>query len=338
MRRRTVRALWVALAVVLIAAAVAAIVLLRKRAAPEAARLLPDADAYFYIDVETLRTAGAFRRSETVKRVPEYQQFVEDTGFDFERDADETALAVHSAPTGRPARFSWIFVGKIDAERATKYFAKNARLVERYREAQIFNIPVEDRTVRIALLAPDIAAVSNHEDPQTIRGMIDRYKQVARPFGGPSLIREYYKHLPFASVGWTIARISSSKGEISLPGGLQFLFPADVVVVGSVRYIGKVDIRAQAFARSEDDARRVAEQLSTYLALFRGISDSVDLHGPDKDVKAFFESIQVEYEDDRAIISAQAPVEFFEKLATRTPPAEPEPAAPPKKQEGRGRK
>ncbi len=82
------RHLLIPLAVVLIAAAVALIVVLRKHAAPEAARLLPGADGFFYINLKWIRTFNATSQLPPVSRDPDYQQFVEATGFQFERDLD----------------------------------------------------------------------------------------------------------------------------------------------------------------------------------------------------------------------------------------------------------
>jgi len=75
--------------------------------------------------------------------------------------------------------------------------------------------------VRVALLGIDIAAVSNTESPDTIHGMIDRYKQAALPFRGPPLVSDYYRRVPLGSIIWTIGRppaASSSQdhGELLL--------------------------------------------------------------------------------------------------------------------------
>ena len=50
----------VSLCVLLFVAAVALVVVLRKQAAPEAARLLPEADAVLYVDFGTVRNLTAF--------------------------------------------------------------------------------------------------------------------------------------------------------------------------------------------------------------------------------------------------------------------------------------
>src|SRR5271155_6110369 len=89
------RRLLISLVVLLIAAAVALIITLRKHAPPEPARLLPGADGFFYINLKWIRTFNATSQLPPVSRDPEYQKFVDETGFQFERDLDQAAFAVH---------------------------------------------------------------------------------------------------------------------------------------------------------------------------------------------------------------------------------------------------
>src|SRR5438477_10784223 len=84
--------------VLLVAAALTLIVQLRKHAPPEPARLLPGADAFLYIDLKWVRTVNASIQLPDVAHAPEYDQFVRETGFQFERDLDEAAFAVHYPP------------------------------------------------------------------------------------------------------------------------------------------------------------------------------------------------------------------------------------------------
>src|SRR4051812_8168938 len=92
-RRRRV---WVFLAVLIILFAIAGALYLRQKEAPEAARLLPEADAVFYFNVKPIRLATNFGEKPVVHE-PEYEDFVRQTGFQFERDLDEAAIAVHAA-------------------------------------------------------------------------------------------------------------------------------------------------------------------------------------------------------------------------------------------------
>src|SRR4029077_16980935 len=89
------RRLPIPLAVLLIVAAGALMGTPRKAASPEAARLLPGADVFFYINLEWVRKFNATSQLPPVSREPEYQKFVEETGFQFERDLDKAAFAIH---------------------------------------------------------------------------------------------------------------------------------------------------------------------------------------------------------------------------------------------------
>src|SRR6266699_4517561 len=76
-------------------ATVAAVVFLRKHAPPEPARLLPSADGFVYVNLRWIRRANIGGQLPAVSHDPEYQQFIEATGFQFERDLEEAAFAIH---------------------------------------------------------------------------------------------------------------------------------------------------------------------------------------------------------------------------------------------------
>src|SRR5713226_5995018 len=214
------RRLPILLAVLLVAAAVAAVVELRKHAPPEPARLLPGADGFVYIDLKWLRWADVAKHLPAVPHDPEYEQFIQATGFQFERDLQEAALAVHyaSPATGGETRFSEIFVGKIDGDRVRAYLKSLASSMDNYRSIDIYNIPLENRTLRVAILGVDTVAVSNHDDPAVIRGIVDRSRKLASPFGGPALLRQFYKHVPLTSLAWAIFRVEPQPGGTVVAG------------------------------------------------------------------------------------------------------------------------
>jgi hypothetical protein len=319
MRRRK---FLIALVVLAVVGAIAVVVWLRGRAAPEPARLLPEADGYVYINLKPLRQFGVLGQNQ-VPREPEYEQFVRETGFQFERDLDEAGFAIHApAPSDRPnaerqPRYSEVFMGHFDLSRAVSYFHKISAGMERYREVDIFSIPLEGRTVRVALLGVGTVAVSNTDGPQVIHGIVDRYKQLAAPFGGPQLLRKYYREVPFGALAWAVARISPEKREnrlFVLPGGFDLFFPPGTVVIASVRYTGAAQLRVEALAAGERQARQIIEQANALLAIFRGLESSMQRGGADPDVKAFFASLRVEQEDSRAVLNATVPRGFLQKL------------------------
>lgn len=332
MRRR--RTIAIIAAVLAVAAAISLAVYLRGRAAPEPARLLPDGDAFIYVNLKPLRHAGVIGQKLPQITDPEYAQFVQETDFQFERDLDEAAFAVHlpSGPDTNAAstrnaypRFSEVFVGHFDNDRAASYFRKIASEVERYRDVEIFSVPMQGRTVRVALLGVGIAAVSNTDGPQVVHGMVDKYKEIALPFGGPALVRDYYHDIPFGTLAWSIARVPSSQpgrnsGLPLLPGGFDMFFPPSTVIVGSVRYLGNVHVKAEAFTTGEDEARRIVEQANAFLSIFQGLQST--MQGPDKDVKEFFDSLKVEQEKNRAVLTATVPQGFLKKILQEPPVGE----------------
>ena len=330
------RRLLIPLIVLLIAVVVALIVVLRMHAPPEAARLLPGADGFLYINLKWIRTFNATGQLPPVSREPEYQKFVEETGFQFERDLDQAAFAVHypqswgnaSGGSASEPRFSEVFVGKIDAGRLTAYLRRISSSIDDYRGFEIYNIPLEGRTVRVVILSYDSVAVSNHPNPNVIRGMLDRSRKLASPFGGPWLLRRFYGKVPLASLCFAILRVQPA--EMSSLGGLSswsLLFPKPAVAVISARYLRALHLRAEAFTDSEADAQAITEKTAAFLSIFHAAESSVGTQGTDADVKIFFDSLKVEQSGDRAILTATVPPGFILKVLKEAPPAT---ATPPK--------
>ena len=316
--------------VLLVAAAVAVVVVMRKHAPPEPARLLPQGDGFLYVNLKDMRRAGLPDKMPAVSHDPEYEKFIQATGFDFEHDLDEVAFAVHYPAHPGPGiepRYSEVFVGKLQGQRLRDYLRQMASSVETYRSIDIYSIQMEDRTLRVAILGVDTVAASNHGDAQTIRGMIDRSRKLASPFGGPSLLRKYYKkiaitgrYVPFAGLGWAVFRVDPvANNAASGPLGLSFLFSKPAVVVASVSYLRNVRFRAEAFTDDEDEAKRVVEQLNTFLSIFHAAEATVGKTGPDPDIKQLFESLKVSQNGERAVLTANVPTGFIQKLMTGPP-------------------
>jgi len=340
------RTLPIVLVVLVIAAAVILAVQLRKHAPPEPARLLPGGDAFVYVNLGWARRANSGKELPAVSHDPEYERFIHETGFQFERDLDEAAFAIHypaswpGGGTGGSApepRFSEVLVGKFHGERLTAYLRQIAQSIENYQSVDIFTILVEGRSLRVAVLSADSVAASNHDDPAVIRGIVDRSKRLASPFGGPALLRQYYKHVQFASLVWAVARMEPSA---SRDGGWSALFNAPATVVVSGTYLSPlhlnlranaVHLRAEAFTGSPDEARALFDKVNVFVALTHSAETSVGIHGTDPDVKAFFESIEVKQEGDRAVLNAAMPFGFLRKMLAESGPEPTEPAQMPEK-------
>lgn len=326
-------------------------VLLRSQAPPEPARLLPGAEAFAYVNLKWVRRLDHLGQVPAVPPDPEYQEFIRQTGFQFERDLDEAAFAVHypgtPAAPGKETRFTEVFTGRWNSSRAAGYLGKQASSVDDYRGVQIFNIPLEGRTVRVAMLAVGTVAVSNADDPQIIRGIIDRSRKLASPFGGPALLRRNYKHVPFGSLAWLIA---SNPAELNGGPLTDMLLPADYrqllsgsVLVASARFLRAIHIRAEAFYQQESRATQLADKLGALLTIFHGLQPTIASTGPgDKDVKTFFDSLKVEQNEDRVTLTAIVPLDFIKKVFAEPPPEviapEPQTAPPPAPPAGKTRR
>ena len=116
-------------------------------------------------------------------------------------------------------------------------------------------------------------------------------------------------------------------GPLGGLNGWSMLFPKPATMVISGRYLRALHLRAEAFTQSEDDARAISDQVGAFLNLFHSAETSIGSHGPDVDVKAFFDSLKIERSGDRAILTATVPPGFIKKVLTEAPVNPPAPAA-----------
>ena len=340
------RALPIVLAVVIVAAAVTLAVQLRKSAPPEPARLLPGADAFLYANLGWARKANGGKLFLPIPHDPDYDRFIQQTGFDYERDLDSVAFAVHypanwpGGGTGGAApepRFSEVFIGHFDAEKCVAYLKQVSKSVESYNSVDIYTIPLTGRTFRIAILGIDMVAASNHDDPAVIHAMVDRSRRLASPFGGPAFLRRYYRRVQLASPVWMMARVDPSNPEFG--EWADFLpHPADIVVSASYNPLhlplrsGVLHLRAEAWASNSEDAKAIVDKLNVFLTMFHSAEASVGSPGTDADVKTLFDSLKVRQDDSRATLYATLPTGVFRKLM-ESPDEAPVVATPPKPDE-----
>src|SRR5579864_3647249 len=149
----------ITLGVVIVAALLTVAVQLRKDAPPEPARLLPGADAFLYGNFSWVRkTNNSGKPLLPVSHDPEYERFIQETGFDYERDLESVAFAVHypqswpGGGTGGAApepRFSEVFTARFDSGKCAAYLKRTAQSVENYHSVDIYTIPLSGRTFRI---------------------------------------------------------------------------------------------------------------------------------------------------------------------------------------------
>ncbi len=369
---RSRRRLLIGAVVVAVAVLLGCVVLLRKLAPPEPARLLPSADAFVYADARWLHRTG--ESLPAIERTAEYSRFVAETGIDPERDLDEAALALHypaasvgpaAPPTNTfPAekiRFSTVLRGRIQMDRLGTYLARVSASHQEYRGITIYALPLENRTLRVALLGTDLVATSNVDDPLVIRGIIDRSKKLASPFAGPQMLRQYYREIPLTSMAWGIFRTDRLPNQqLSLGGPFSGSLiggsVAPQVMVASVRYFGSWALHAQAFMRNDAEAQKLSgEWNATRDVLAAGLAPSAagsagSGAGGDAGVEAgaeagaentnariaeFLQSSKIEASGRKVTISATLPSALWRALvlpAVVTPvaPLKPEAVKPPR--------
>jgi hypothetical protein len=317
-------------AVLLVIAATAAGLFLYQRTVtpPAAARLLPEGDFILYANLKPLHLFD-LSKSGPVEFEGDYKNFVAQTGIQFERDLDEVAMSRRDTPDARDVESSEIFAGHFDAGRLKTYLEKNADSTEQYRGRAIYAIKNEGHLVRVSLLDGSRVAVTNMNSPEPMHGVIDRSFKSAP---GPWLLESHYRHVPAASLAWLIDRLPNHPDNVQLPGGLSFSFPPDSIAVGSLRYTGSLLLRADVFAQSEAQAKEIVEGASTHLSLVRSIGQLMGARGPDKDIKAAFDSIQVEQKENVAVFTATIPQSVIKKIWSEVQNEAAAPANPPAQQ------
>jgi hypothetical protein len=326
MRRRTRYSLLLMLALMV---ALAVVLVLRKAAPPEAARLLPESDAILYANLKPLRAATHFDRTQ-ITRSPDYEKFIDATGIVPERDLDSVAFALHrmddpNGPNG-PVGYSEVFEGRFDGERLAHYLATIASSKENYAGHDIFTIPVGDgnatRPLRVAQLGYDTIAASNMPTAEQIHSILDRHRAAASPFSGSSLLSERYRDVPAFSSAWAIGHIGlpfSERGYISVLG-LQLPLPEDTTFVASLRYLGTLHLRIEQIAPTDADAAHATQTLTTLLTLVKSVQQTQTQMqsnaGSDAPFLELMNSAKIEQHKDRAVLTANIPIDLVKRLTT----------------------
>jgi len=296
-------------------------VYLRKKAPPEAARLLPESDGIVYLNLRPLRAATHFDQ-HPVHHDADYQKFIDATGIQFERDLDEAAFSLHrmanpAGPNGQVA-FSEVFVGHFDGGRLARYLESISSTQETYAGHAIYSIPSDGRTVRVTLLGYDMVAVSNTPTAEQIHSILDRYRSAALPFSGSSLLADHYVDVPLLSLAWGIGQIGLPFGDSGSVHvfGVRLPVNFDAMFIASLRWTGSLRLRLEEIAPTEQAAADSAESVQTLLTLFRNMQGVLPSGMTDADLKPLLDSVQISHRKDRAILHATVPPKLLEKLLT----------------------
>jgi hypothetical protein len=323
MSRRTRRTLLI-VAAVLVLLGVA--VFLRSKAPPEAARLLPESDGIVFVDLKPIRSV-LHKGLKPPERVPEYQQFIDATGIDWERDLDQAAIALDrmenpNGPNG-PVAYSMVLQGRLTGRKLNDWLQSNATAREDYAGKSIYSVPSEGRTVRVAQIGYDMLAISNFPTPEKIHSIIDRHRSAALPFAGSSLLERHYKEVPLLSVAWGVGQIAlpfNESGAISI-FGFQLPLPADATIVASVAPVlpvpgslGALRLKVEETAPNETEAASQSASLNAFVVMARGITAPLGDNQANNALKALLKDASVTQHRDRVVLTASLPAGFLAGL------------------------
>jgi len=294
-------------------------VFLRSKAPPEAARLLPESDGIVFINLKPMRSFLK-KDIQPPRRVPEYQQFIDATGIDWERDLDQVAVALHRMPDPNgpngPVAYSMVMVGKLTGQRLNNWLETHSSSRESYAGHTVYSVPSEDRTVRVAQIGYDMLAISNYPTPEMIHSMLDRHRAAALPFAGSTLLGRHYHEVPLLSLAWGVGQIGlpfSESGEIHV-FGLALPLQADSTIVASLRWAGSLHLRVEEIAPTDDAATTQAASLATLLTLARGFSVPLGANSANNSLKELLKTAQVEQKRNRVVITAELSPSLFSNL------------------------
>jgi hypothetical protein len=322
MHKRTRRTLLVVAAVLLM---LAVAIFLRSKAPPEAARLLPESDGIIYFNLKPVR-AFLHKGLKPPKRVPEYQQFVDATGIDWERDLDQAAIALHRMPDPNgpngPVAYSMVFVGKLTGKKLNDWLEGKAASRETYAGHTIYSIPSEGRTVRVAQIGYDMIAVSNFPTTEQIHSIIDRHRTAALPFSGSTLLAEHYHDVPLLSLAWGVGQVGlpfSESGAIRV-FGFSLPLDADSTIVASLTpglpLANSARLRVEEIAPSDDVAASQAAALANLVTLARSLTPQLADNSANRALKELLRTAEVTQKRNRVVATASLSPGYLSALTS----------------------
>ncbi len=335
MHRRTRKTLMI-VAAVLVLLAVA--IFLRSKAPPETARLLPESDGILFINLKPIR-AFLHKDLKPPARVPEYQQFVDATGIDWEQDLDQVAIGLHRMPNpdgpNGPVAYSMVLEVKLNGSRLNTWLEGHATSRETYAGHTVYSIASQGRTVRIAQIGYDMLAVSNFPEPEKIHAMIDRHRTAALPFSGSTLLSHHYHDVPLLAVAWGVGQIGlpfSESGAISIFGFKLPLQDGATIIASATPALplaGAVKLRVEEIAPTEQDAASQSAALATLVTLARGFASPLGDNAENNALRQVLKTAEVTQHHDRVVVTASLSPAALTGMAQGPPDAQAPATAPP---------
>ena len=238
-------------------------------------RLLPSgSDLYAMADLELLQTNTVVRRLLTLApQIPheaEYDDFVRATGFRYERDLKQLALA-KSGP-------GWVGVARVSLDRARirAYMESQGAATMKELGQTVFTFG-QSRPFRLVLLDDDLAGFSIGEDIASIRQVLQRHSGELLASAATEIERANdLGHIPAESGVWVVGRMEkllNADGEPPSIGTYQLggrLLQGSKTLYLTVEN-GPAQLRLQVenHCDSVPTAERIANSINGILTLLR---------------------------------------------------------------------
>jgi hypothetical protein len=257
---------------------------------PERGRLLSlmpeDANAVLFVDLMDLRRAPFFADLLAWAPKPvadqEYRNFVEETGFDYERDLDRLAVAFEQQGVQRV--FFAVGEGRFDKKKIRAYAAKNGT-VQNSGGTEIFSSPVAGSPARISLVflkKGRIAFTNNNDVASLLRGAkavddADWRERFARVAGSPvfAVMRNEALRGAFGAAPASQALAQRATAGFSSPQLSSLLAQLQWLTVAGKPENDKLRVAIDAESLKDQNAQQLADLLNGVMLLARaGLSNA----------------------------------------------------------------
>jgi len=304
--------------------------------------LMPaSASAVVYVDLQALRNSpfltGLFTWAPRPSADAEYAEFVQATGFNYERDLDNVAIGIWN--TAKEISFFALADGRFDKKKITTYAMQSGtRTIEGGREIYSVTMSGSTRKISFAFMKDDRLAIT--DQPELSKILLENQKNVdaadwrsrfARLGGSPifAVLREE------AEAGGAVAALAP-KGWRS-PQLSALLDQLRWITLAGKPQGDRLEVVIEGESRAEGTAQQIADLLNGILVLAQaGLNDSKTRKELDPAARdAYLELVRgadVSRIDRGETKSVRLVFEVTPKLlqAAQTAPVKPVPAQPPK--------
>jgi hypothetical protein len=165
------------------------------------------------------------------------------------------------------------------------------------------------------VLASDLVAASNTEDPLNIRAMLDHH---AHTTAGPAVVSMNYVEIPTASPIWWMAHLDRDAApQVPVGNGnaVGIHLPAGTTLIASLRYLGNVQCNLTALAPSEAEASAIAQRAQSFTRVAQTLVNGLKNDASGDDWKQVADSLTVEQRSSAVHLKAELPVSLMQSLA-----------------------